>query len=89
MPMIMPNAYPARSGRTAAGGLCTGLIHQGAHALDRRVQTAKDRFANQEMANVQLPHIRDGRNSSDIVIAQTMAGMTFKAQIIGQGSGTS
>ena len=56
------------------------LIHQRAHAADGGLQPDEDGLADQEMADVQLHHLRDRGDGRDRAVVDAVAGVDFKAQ---------
>ena len=57
-----------------------GLIHAAAHFQDGILQPDEDRLADQEMADVQLHHLRDGSYGGDVFIGQAVAHMNLQPQ---------
>ncbi|CAD5254259.1 hypothetical protein BOS5A_200102 [Bosea sp. EC-HK365B] len=64
------------------------LVHRSPHHGDGRLQPDEDRFADQEMADVELD---EGANAGELargVVVEPMAGMDFEAQRGGKGCAT-
>src|SRR5258706_8862485 len=61
--------------------------HRGAHPADALDQTDEHRLADQEMADIQLPHLRDRGDGGDIVIGQAVAGMDLYPVLRGECGG--
>src|SRR6185437_12073635 len=63
------------------------LVHQRAHPPHRAVDAAKDRLADQEVADIQLDNRRDRGHRTDRVEAQSVTGVTFEAKLLRLGGG--
>src|SRR4051794_6871985 len=63
------------------------LVDQRAHAGDAGREPAEDRLADQEMADVELPELRDGGDRLDVVEGQAVAGMRLDAVLGGERGG--
>src|ERR1700731_1625063 len=61
------------------------LVHQRAHALDGAVEAAEDRFAHEEMADIELDDGGNGCHRRHRIEAQAMPGMAFEADRFGMG----
>ena len=61
--------------------------HLGLHAPDTLVQPDEDRLADQEMADVQLDHLRDGGDRLDVVERQPVAGVDLDPVLGGERGG--
>ena len=69
----------ARALALARAGADARLVHQRAHAPDRRLQSAEDRLADQEVADVELDDLRDAGDGADGVEGQPVPGMHLEA----------
>ena len=62
------------------------LVHQQSHVRNRLIEATENRFANQEMSDVELNDFRHDGNRSYRVVGQPMSCMHFQSRCIG-GSG--
>ena len=56
-----------------------------AHFNDSLFQPEVDRLSNQEMADVQFHHLRDGCDGGDVVIGQAVTCVHLKPEDVGEG----
>ena len=56
------------------------LVHQRAHAAYGRRQTDENGLADQEVADVELHHLRDGRDGLDGVVVDAVTGVDLEPQ---------
>src|ERR1700722_11060360 len=80
IPMI---TAPGRSCRFDTQRLRASLLHQRAHSPDRAVEPAEDRFADEEMPDIELDDGQDRGNRTDGIVSEPVSGMTLQAERFG------
>src|SRR5690606_10485329 len=73
---------PLRAGRRRRDvdpALSPRLVHQLAHPPHARLEADEDRLADEEMADVELAHLRDRGDRRDIIVGEAVAGVDLAA----------
>ena len=69
-----------RSFRVALPQGNSRLVHGGAHAPHALAEADEERLANQEVADIQLDKLWDGRHVADIIKIEAVSGMDLEAE---------
>src|SRR3546814_1133892 len=77
--------WPGSSGAAGGAGLGARLVHERAHAADGAVEPTENGLADQEMADIQLGNGRDDGHRADGIEREAVAGVTFEAEVAGEG----
>jgi hypothetical protein len=78
--MIMD--YQQRLSAARNGGIAARAIHDGAHPFDCRIKPTENRFADQEVSDVEFNYIRNLCDGSNGLVGQPVTGMAFEAEIL-------
>ena len=86
------DAADVATGRSRCRGSCAprsarAASISAAHAADGGVQADEDRLADQEVADVELDHLRDGGDRRDRLVVDAVAGVDLQAERGGLGGG--